>query len=149
MCILSECCERDTAISDLLKWFLVPSLQSNPILISQLVLVKSKVGEKGWGTGLMYAHQFLNSFFMLPTMKAHAARLIHRSHNIPQSLLPPATAGSLGLSHWKSQALSRSRAARQQPGDLFKRLLQGLFSQAAALPILRCISVCISALHAL
>lgn len=131
MCILSECCGSDTAISDLLKWFLVPSLQCNPILISQLVLVKPKVGEKGWGTGLMYAHQFLNSFFMFPGMKAHAAWLIYESQNIHQSLLPPAPAVSLGLSHWKSQALSRSRAARQQPGDLFTRLLQGLFSQTA------------------
>lgn len=82
----------------------------------------------------MYAHQFLNSFFMFPGMKAHAAWLIYESHNIPQSLLPPAPAVSLGLSHWKSQALSRSRAAMQQPGDVFKRLLQGLFSQAACPP---------------
>lgn len=92
MCILSKCCGSDTAISDLLKWFLVPSLQCNPILISQLVLVKPKVGEKGWGTGLMYAHQFLSSFLMFPGMKAHAAWLIYESHNIPQSLLPSATA---------------------------------------------------------
>lgn len=71
---------------------------------------------------------------MFPGMKAHAAWLIYESHNIPQSLLPPAPAVSLGLSHWKSQALSRSRAARQQPGDLFKRWLQGLFSQTACPP---------------
>lgn len=58
------------------KCFLVSSLQSNFILISQLVLVKPRVGDKGWGTGLMYAHQFLNSFFMFPEMKTHAAWLI-------------------------------------------------------------------------
>lgn len=149
MCILSKCCESDTAISDLLKWFLVPSLQCNPILISQLVLVKPKVGEKGWGTGLMYAHQFLNSFFMFPGMKAHAAWLIYESHSIPQSLLPPAPAVSLGLSRWQSQALSRSRAARQQPGDLFKACCRDYFPRLLALPILHRISVCISALRAL
>lgn len=57
-------------------------------MISELVLVKPRVGEKGWGTGLMHTHQFLNSFFMFPGIKTHAAWLIWESHNIPQSLLP-------------------------------------------------------------
>lgn len=89
MCILSKCCESDSAISDLLKWFLVPSLQCNPILISQSVLVKPKVGEKGWGAGLMYAHQFLNSFFYVPWDES-ACGLAHlwKSQHPPKSPSP-------------------------------------------------------------
>ena len=56
--------------------FLVSSLQSNLIVISQLVLVKPRVREKGWGTGLMYAHQYLNSFPMFAEMKTHEAWLV-------------------------------------------------------------------------
>lgn len=55
------------------------------------------------------------------------------------------TAVSLGLSHWKSQTLSRSSAARREPGDLFKRLLQGLFSRTVCrLPsrLHQCVHLC-------
>lgn len=38
------------------------------------------------------------------------------------------TAVPLRLSPWKSQTLSRSSAARREPGDLFESLLRGLFS---------------------
>lgn len=45
------------------------------------------------------------------------------------SLLPTAdTAEALGLSQWKSQTLSRSRAARKEPGDLLRKLLLRLLS---------------------
>lgn len=147
--ILSECCRSDTAISDLLKWFLVPSLQSNPILISQLVLVKPKVGEKGWGTGLMYAHQFLNSVFMFPGIKAHAAWLIYESHNIPQSLLP-----QLQLCHWGCLTgnLKPYQGQGQQGSSLVissKGCYRDYFPRLLALPTLHCIRVRISALHAL
>lgn len=52
----------------------------------------------------------------------------------PKVSFPQLQLLSLELSHWKSQTLSRSRAARQQPGDLLKRLLQGLFPQTACPP---------------
>lgn len=113
--------------------------------------MKPRVGEKGWGTGLMHTHQFLNSFFYVPWDKnacslAHLGKSQHPTKSPSPLRIQLCRSGCLtgNLKPYQGQVLQGGSLVTSSNG-CYRDYFPGLF----AVSLLDCISVYTFALHAL